>query len=255
MASATKTNERPGTRAQTKHARVSAYKAREVLDLIRGEPIEAAYEILEFSERDVADIVLGTLSSAVANAEHNDEIPGDELYVSACYADEGPTLRRWRPRARGRATRVRKRTCHITVIVSRFSSDELEARRSREESRGARAGRAASEARRRRVEKSREQKATRRAAEEAAAAEAEVAEDHDHDHDHDHETDVERPGADTEAVGTADAGEADTESEAAPEAEAETGSDTDGSDTDGSDTDESDTDESDTDDDGKEASD
>jgi large subunit ribosomal protein L22 len=178
VAFGTKTNERPGTRAQTRYARVSAYKAREVLDLIRGEPVTRAAEILEFTERDVARVVVKTLDSAVANAENNDEIPGDELFVSACFADEGPTLKRWRPRARGRATRIRKRTCHVTVIVSRFSANELEDLRARESARGGRGGNAAaSDARRRRVEKSRARKAETRAAEE----------DHDHDHDHDHD--------------------------------------------------------------------
>src|SRR5690606_33281401 len=120
-----KTNERPGTRAQHRYARLSAYKARVVLDLIRGTTIAEADEILAFCERDAADVIRKVLDSAVANAEHNDEIPADELYVSACYADEGPTLKRWRPRARGRATRIRKRTCHITIIVSRLSADEV----------------------------------------------------------------------------------------------------------------------------------
>jgi large subunit ribosomal protein L22 len=68
----------------------------------------------------------------VANAVNNVAIPADELYVSACFADEGPTLQRWRPRARGRATRIRKRTCHITVIVGRYEEDELTAIRARE---------------------------------------------------------------------------------------------------------------------------
>ena len=100
MSFGTKTNERPGTRAQVKYTRVSAYKAREVLDLIRDEPVARALEILEFAERDVARVILKCLESAIANAEHNDQIPADELYVSACFADEGPTLKRWRPRAR-----------------------------------------------------------------------------------------------------------------------------------------------------------
>ena len=108
-----KTNERPGTRAQARHVRTSAFKAREVLDLIRDEPCGRALEILQFSERDIARIIQKVVESAMANAEHNDQIPQDELYVSACYADEGPTLKRWRPRARGRATRIRKRTCQI----------------------------------------------------------------------------------------------------------------------------------------------
>ena len=72
------------------------------------------------------------LASAVANARNNEQLDPDELYVSACYADEGTTLKRWRPRARGRATRIRKRTCHITVIVSRLPEDRLERRRARQ---------------------------------------------------------------------------------------------------------------------------
>ncbi len=166
---ATKTNERPGTRAVARHIRVSASKARAVLDLIRGESYGWASEILEFSERSVSDVVSKCLDSAVANAEHNDGISAEELYVSACYADEGPTLKRWRPRARGRATRINKRTCHITIIVNRYSDAELTAMRERAESRGRTgASEQAAESRRQRVEKS-------RAAE--AEAEAEAAEE------------------------------------------------------------------------------
>jgi large subunit ribosomal protein L22 len=114
----TKTNERPGTRAQHRFARMSASKVRVVLDLIRGLPVDQADEVLELTEREAAVTVRKVLASAIANAEHNDELDGDSLYVSACYADEGPTLKRWRPRARGRATRILKRTSHITIIVS-----------------------------------------------------------------------------------------------------------------------------------------
>ena len=121
MAFGDKTNERPGVRSHVRHARVSAYKAREVLDLIRGKEVQQADEILQFAERDAAIVIRKCLKSAMANAERNDEIDSTELYVSACYADEGPTLKRWRPRARGRATRIRKRTCHITIIVTRLS--------------------------------------------------------------------------------------------------------------------------------------
>ena len=127
-----KTNERPGTRAVLRHSRVSAYKAREVLNLIRGQDFERAAEILEFCERDVADAIGKLLNSAAANARHNDGLDPEEMYVSACFADEGTTLKRWRPRARGRATRIRKRTCHITVIVSRLPDDRLERRRARQ---------------------------------------------------------------------------------------------------------------------------
>ena len=121
-------------RAKARYMRVSAYKVREVLDLIRGLDAGRAQETLQLSDRDAATIVGKVLNSAIANAEHHHEHPvdGDELYVSACYADEGPTLKRWRPRARGRATRIRKRTCHITVIVSRLPDDELRQRRARQ---------------------------------------------------------------------------------------------------------------------------
>ena len=120
-----KTNEREGTRAVLRHSRMSAYKAREVLDLIRGKEIGLAREILRFSERDAAIAIGKLLNSAVANAENNDGLDAEELFVSACFADEGTTIKRWRPRARGRATRIRKRTCHITVIVSRLPDDRL----------------------------------------------------------------------------------------------------------------------------------
>ena len=120
-----KTNEREGTRAVLRHARVSPYKVREVLDLVRGKPVHEAEDILRFSERDAAFTVGKVLHSAVANAANNDELDPEELYVSACFADEGTTIKRWRPRARGRATRIRKRTSHITVIVSRMSQEDL----------------------------------------------------------------------------------------------------------------------------------
>ena len=178
MAFGVKTNERPGVRSQVRHVRTSAYKAREVLDLIRGLPVARALEVLEFSERDIARTILKCLESAIANAEHNNSIPADELFVSACYADEGPTMKRWRPRARGRATRIRKRTPHITIIVSRLEPEALAALREREASTGAgRTGRAAADARRERVARSRQAKAERR------------TDEHDHDHDHDHEHD------------------------------------------------------------------
>ena len=172
---ATKTNERPGTRAVARYVRVSASKAREVLNLVRGESYGRAAEILAFSERSVSDVVGKLLESAVANAENNDGIPAEELFVSTCYADEGPTLKRWRPRARGRATRINKRTCHITIIVTRYDEATLETLRERDAAKG-RVGSSAhaAEARRQRVERSR-----------AAAAEEAAAEEDAHDHDHD----------------------------------------------------------------------
>jgi len=128
-----KTNERPGTRAVHRHCGMSASKARQVLDLIRGEDVQRAAEILTGTEREAAELIGKVLTSAVANAAHNDSQNPEELYVSACYADEGATMKRWRPRARGRATRIRKRTCHITIIVSRLPADQLELRRRRME--------------------------------------------------------------------------------------------------------------------------
>jgi large subunit ribosomal protein L22 len=126
-----KTNERPGIRAVHRSARFSAYKAREVLNLIRGKSVAEARTILQFCERSAADDVAKVLDSAVANAANNNDIPPEELFVSACYADEGSTMKRWRPRARGRATRIRKRTCHITVIVGRYTQTELDTQRAR----------------------------------------------------------------------------------------------------------------------------
>jgi large subunit ribosomal protein L22 len=171
-----KTNERPGTKAVAKYVPISAYKVRVVLDLIRGKDIATADEILRFSERDAAIVIRKVLTSAIANAAHNDDQIPEDLFVSACFADESKTQRRMRPRARGRATRIRKRACHITIILSRMPDAELERRRAAEASRpgsraARRAGQVAADDRRRRVRKSR----------------AEAQADHDHDHDHDHE--------------------------------------------------------------------
>ena len=157
---ATKTNERPGTRAVVRYARMSATKARQVLDLIRGLPVNEAMELLRFTDRAAVSVISKCLDSAVANAEHNDELDGETLYVSACYADEGPTLKRWRPRARGRATRIRKRTSHITIIVSPMPAEmlaQVEAERSASSVQAgfARRGRAARDARRALVARSR----------------------------------------------------------------------------------------------------
>ena len=162
---AAKTNERPGTRAQVRHVRMSAYKVREVLDIVRGLPVGEAADVLTFTERGASEVIARCLASAVANAQHNDELDPDTLYVSACYADEGPTLKRWRPRARGRATRIRKRMSHITIIVSPMSPEmaaRVEAKRS---SAGAAGGAGSTrrgrgqESRRARVARSRGEKA------------------------------------------------------------------------------------------------
>lgn len=157
MAFGVKTNERPGTRAQARYIRMSPSKAREVLDLIRGRTVAEATDILRLVERGAADVIAKVLASAVANAVANDDQEPERLYVSACYADEGPTLKRFRPRARGRATTIRKRTCHITVIVSRMS-DEAFARIAATESEAGGSGRKrrASASRAARVAKSRQ---------------------------------------------------------------------------------------------------
>ncbi len=105
-------------RATARYVRSSARKARLVVDHIRGDKVEDARVKLQFMARHVARDVAKVLESAVANAEHNHEIDPDDLTVAIAYVDEGPTLKRWRPRARGRATQILKRTSHITVVVS-----------------------------------------------------------------------------------------------------------------------------------------
>jgi len=124
--------ERAGTKASAKYMRFSASKARTVLDLIRGLPVRSADEVLQFTDRDAATVIRKVLASAVANAQHNDEQDPEELYVLACYADEGPTLKRFKPRAKGRAGRINKRTCHITVVVARLDDERLEIVQARE---------------------------------------------------------------------------------------------------------------------------
>jgi large subunit ribosomal protein L22 len=115
---ATTTSPRNQARAEAKYVRLSARKARLVLDHIRGRSVPEARTILAFTSRAAAVDIEKVLRSAVANAESAHGLDGDELIVFAAYADEGPTLKRWRARARGRVNRIRKRTCHITLIVS-----------------------------------------------------------------------------------------------------------------------------------------
>ena len=191
---------RPGSRAVAKYVRSSAYKAREVLDLVRGKSYSEAREILTFSERRISNMIAKCLDSAVANAEHNDELDGAELFIAACYADEGPTLKRWRPRARGRATRIRKRTCHITVVVARYTDEELAAIDARMALKGTGRRSSAAEARRRRVAASRERDADR-------------AEDHDHEHEHDEDDPVAEDDFDNIADAETDKEDADAGAE------------------------------------------
>ena len=124
--------ERNGTKASAMYLRVSASKARVVLNLIRGLPVKRADEVLQFSDREVSNDIRKVLASAVANAQHNDEQDPEELFVKACFADEGPTLKRFTPRARGRGNRINKRTCHITVVIARLDDARLEIVQARE---------------------------------------------------------------------------------------------------------------------------
>jgi large subunit ribosomal protein L22 len=107
-----------GARATARYVRVTPMKARRVVDLIRGMYAHDALNVLEFAPQAASTPVYKVLASAMANAEHNNGIDPDTLYVAEAYVDEGPTLKRFRPRAQGRAYRIRKRTSHITVVVS-----------------------------------------------------------------------------------------------------------------------------------------
>lgn len=104
--------------AKLKGARMSAQKARLVADQVRGKSVEAALEILQFSTKKGAHIIKKVLESAIANAEHNDGADVDELKVTTIFVDEGMTMKRIKPRAKGRADRILKRSCHITVKVA-----------------------------------------------------------------------------------------------------------------------------------------
>ncbi|MCP4272111.1 MAG: 50S ribosomal protein L22 [Gammaproteobacteria bacterium] len=106
------------TTAKLSQANISAQKTRLVADQVRGMPVEGALNLLTFSKKKAAVLVKKVLESAIANAEHNDGADIDELVISTIYVDEGPTLKRLKARAKGRADRIFKRTCHITVKVS-----------------------------------------------------------------------------------------------------------------------------------------
>jgi large subunit ribosomal protein L22 len=160
----TRDTETRETVARLRYVRISPSKVRQVLELIRGHDIEDARDALRRCERSVAREIGKLLDSAVANAEHNDHVPEDELFVARAFADEGPILKRWRPRARGRGVRIHKRTSHVTIALTRFGDEELDRRRERE----------AVSPRRRPVRR-------------RPAAEPHDQHDHDEDHDHDHE--------------------------------------------------------------------
>jgi large subunit ribosomal protein L22 len=107
----------PGSRAVAKHVRISPNKARRVVNLVRGLPAKQALTVLQFAPQSASEQVYKVLASAIANAENNERLDPDALLVKEAYVDEGPTLKRFRPRAQGRAYRIRKRTCHITIAV------------------------------------------------------------------------------------------------------------------------------------------
>jgi large subunit ribosomal protein L22 len=126
---ATVVDDRQRVRAQAKWVRMSARKARLVLDHIRGRSVPEARTILAFTTRAAATDIEKVLRSAVSNAEANHGLDGDELVVEAAYADEGPTLKRWKPRARGRVNRIRKRTCHVTLVLAEAPEQQAPRRR------------------------------------------------------------------------------------------------------------------------------
>ena len=105
-------------KAVAKHVRIAPRKARLVIDLIRGKEVGEAIAILRHTPKAASPIIEKVLNSAVANAEHNYEMDADDLVISEAFVNEGVTLKRFRPRAQGRATRINKRTSHITVVVS-----------------------------------------------------------------------------------------------------------------------------------------
>jgi large subunit ribosomal protein L22 len=223
----------PETVARLRYHQASASKVRQVMHLIVGKDVNDAREILRFCERGAADTVMKVLDSAIANAEHNDHMPEDELFVVRAFADEGPTMKRGRPRARGRYGRLKKRSSHLTVVVARYSDDELERRRRRE----AEAGAPTRQSRSRRVSASRR----RAEAEEHDRAQA-AHEDHDHeghdheDHDHDDEDESLVDEFETDEVDGEDVADAEVDDTPAAddgidaEAEVEGESDTEGDD-------------------------
>jgi large subunit ribosomal protein L22 len=174
--------ERSGTKAQLRWVRMSASKFRPVLNQVRGLDVVSAREVLSLHSVEAARIVQKLLNSAVANATHNDQLEEEALYVKACFADESPTIKRFRPRARGRANTRLRRGAHVTVVVAAFSEEEQKAREALE----AASGRSDKADRRRRVAASKaraaaegstdkeneDAEATAAATDEASAAEA-----------------------------------------------------------------------------------
>jgi large subunit ribosomal protein L22 len=195
-----------------------------VLDLVRGKDVMRAQEILAATPREAASVVAKVLASAIANAVNNDGQVADELFITSAFADEGATMKRFRPRARGRAARIRKRSCHVTIIVARMDESQLErARATRSTDAASRSRRVAGSRRRadqqshaHRREVAREEAAVvaeETAAEEAAAAAALEGEASDADGTATDVTDAETPEA-----GAGETDEAEAATDAAPEA-------------------------------------
>ena len=114
---ATAANSPAGTSATARHVRMAPMKTRRVVDLIRGLPANEALNVLRFAPQSASEPVYKVLASAIANAEHNEGLKADNLWVATAYVDEGPTGKRFQPRAQGRAFRIRKRSSHITIVV------------------------------------------------------------------------------------------------------------------------------------------
>lgn len=111
------------SKAVAKTVRIAPRKVRLILDLVRGKEVGEAISILKLTNKRSSPVVEKLVKSAVANAEHNYDMDIDNLYISEIYADEGPTLKRFRPRAQGRATKINKRTSHITVVVEEYANE------------------------------------------------------------------------------------------------------------------------------------
>ena len=119
-AKARKENRDPRPRAVAKYIRMSPRKVRYVIDTVRGKSVLEAEAILLYSPQEASEAIYKVVKSAASNAENNMDIPRDSLYIAEIYADQGPTLKRYRPRAQGRATRILKRTSHITVVLDQM---------------------------------------------------------------------------------------------------------------------------------------
>ncbi|MEP9363670.1 50S ribosomal protein L22 [Nocardioides sp. CN2-186] len=109
--------DQPGAFASARYTRITPMKARRVVDMVRGMPVDEALSLLQFAPQAASETVYKVLESAVANAETTEGLDTHDLVVSVAQVDEGPTMKRWRPRAQGRATRINKRTSHITLVV------------------------------------------------------------------------------------------------------------------------------------------